>query len=116
MEDMRPRIKLMADYECWPLWGGAEFGNLDPNSLPLSDTTVQSLLRWSGKYDATLDRANPIASGFLSDADAATFNEEGWLLWDCLRKELPDFRVVYFDNELNQVVDARPTGGISSSS
>ncbi|KES16178.1 hypothetical protein GASC598I20_006050, partial [Gilliamella apicola SCGC AB-598-I20] len=34
------KIKLMADYECYPLWidSDNEVGNIDPDSLLISDS------------------------------------------------------------------------------
>ncbi len=36
------RIKLMADYDCYPLWldSDDEVGNIDPDVLPISDSTL----------------------------------------------------------------------------
>jgi hypothetical protein len=44
-------IKVMADYECWPLWNG---DNLDPDSLPLSTYLREQLAAWAERYDETL--------------------------------------------------------------
>jgi len=45
------RIKVMADYGCWPRWhdGGGEVGNIDPNTLPLSDGLVSALNSWAAR-------------------------------------------------------------------
>ena len=47
---MAKRIKLMADYECFPLWGQSDDLpiNIDPQTLPLTSETVQELLNHSG--------------------------------------------------------------------
>lgn len=99
----------MADYDCWPLWGISKVGNIDPETLPLSVVTRQALGGWAQDYDGTLNRSDPIQSGFKTPAEALAFNTEGWRLWDCLRRELMDFKVVYFDNELGRVLDERPS-------
>lgn len=109
MKDMRPKIKLMADYDCWPLWNVSEVGNVDPETLPLSAVTRQDLANWAQRYDSILNRDNPLESGFETAEAAAAFNEEGWRLWGCLRQELPDFRFVYFDNDQGKVFEERPT-------
>ncbi len=109
MKNLRPKIKLMADYGCWPLWGGGEVGNLNPELLPLSAATQEALGKWAQAYDLTLNRSDPIRSGFETLEAASEFNVEGWRLWDCLRKELTDFKVVYFDNELGEVFEERPS-------
>ncbi len=110
MENLRPKIKLMADYDCWPIWGVSEVGNIDPNTLPLSVVTQKALAKWARTYDGTLNRADPIQSGFETSEEAIAFNMEGWRLWECLQRELPNFKVVYFDNELGRVFDERPAG------
>ncbi|MCY4137170.1 MAG: hypothetical protein OXF56_02755 [Rhodobacteraceae bacterium] len=110
MEDLRPTIKLMADYDCWPLWNLTEVDNVDPETLPLSIATKQALSDWQQALDRTLNRDDPLQSGFETPEEEVAFNTEGWRLWDRLRKELPDFKVVYFDHELYRVFDERPSG------
>lgn len=102
-------IKLMADYGCWCLWDIDDPQNISPETLPLSISLKAALREWELKYDATLDRANPIASGFSSTCAAVAFNEEGWRLWERLRDELPNSNIMYFDNELGQVFRERPS-------
>ena len=69
------RIKLMADYGCWPLWHGddGEVGNIDPRSLPLSKTLIKDLLDWAAKLDNSLDWDDPANTewpeGFLAEFD-----------------------------------------------
>lgn len=108
MEDLRPKIKLMADYDCWPLWGLSAVGNIDPDTLPLSETTKEALAKWAQGYNKTLNRADPIKSGFETPEEASAFNLEGWRLWECLQSELSEFKVLYFDNDLGRLFDARP--------
>lgn len=109
MEDLRPKIKLMADYDCWPLWGLSEVGNIDPCTLSLSTTTQEALAKWAQDYNNTLNRADPIQSAFATPEDALAFNKEGWRLWECLQRELPELKVLYFDNHLGRLFDERPT-------
>lgn len=84
------RLKLMADYECHPLWGtvAAEIGDVDPASLPISAALVADLAAWAAAYDATLDRADPAASGFATDEAAAAFRARGAVLARRLEAEL----------------------------
>ncbi len=110
MEDLRPTIKLMADYDCWPLWKLSEMENIDPKTLPLLATIQQSLDSWAQSYDSTLNRDDPLQSVFETPEAANAFNAEGWRLWACLRQELPNCRVVYFDNQLGKVFEERPSG------
>lgn len=74
------KIKVMADYDCPPLWwdkGSPEVGPLDPRTLGLPANLVAALEAWAAAYDATLDRDDPAASGFPSAAAEQAFHEQG---------------------------------------
>lgn len=83
-------IKLMADYECHPLWhvSADEFGDIDPETLPLSAELKSRLAAWARLYDATLDMDAPQDSGFKSEALEDAFKAEGLRLAEQLRAEL----------------------------
>jgi hypothetical protein len=95
------RIKLMADYGCSPLWDMINIYNIDPSHLQLSDTTQKDLDNWATQYDETLNHDDPPASNFKPPLSLKLFNLEGHRLWTQLKKELPDYEVFYFDEELN---------------
>jgi hypothetical protein len=93
---MRRTIKLMADYQCWPLWEERSglIGNLNPADLRLSGTLRRRLDHWRETYDASLDPADPRLSGFADDEACDRFKREGRALGDALRRELgPDYGV-----------------------
>lgn len=92
------RLKLMAEYGGYSLWriGGGESSDIDPEELPISAALRARLRRWSERYDATLDRENPAASGFPDEATKRDFDAEGRSLWLALRSELPETQVTYF--------------------
>lgn len=83
-------IKLMADYGCFPLWenSSTNVGNIDPNALPISDSLKEDLYEWSLRYDETLNKDDPLQSGFLSDADEQSFNRDGLAILEKLQSEL----------------------------
>lgn len=92
-------LRLMADYECWPLWeSGAAAYNVDPASIPLSDHLRKQLCRWAERYDDTLDRDIPQNSGFPSEAEAQEWINNGRRLAELLRHELPaqHWSITYF--------------------
>lgn len=92
------RLKLMADYDCHPLWGleADEIGDVDPASLPISAGLVADLGRWAATFDATLDRGDPARSGFASPDAEAAFRAEGARLAERLAVELGEgVRVEY---------------------
>jgi hypothetical protein len=93
------QIKLMADYDCFPLWGfiDGEFGNIDPNELLLSEDIKTQLLQWAKIYDSTLDKNDPSNSGFVSIESELEFKKFGDKLAQQLRLELGDTYLVLTD-------------------
>jgi hypothetical protein len=104
--NMRPGIKLMWDYDCWPLWhfGDREVCNIDPDSLPLSAATRARLKDWAAIPDAKLDRSDP-SSVTWTEEERQKFEAEGRDLWKLLQRELGDgYRVVYYSSTKHQVL------------
>lgn len=83
-------LKLMADYQCSPLWYASPnaVGNVDPQSLPISLALQNRLLSWAAKFDATLNADDPKRSGFPNESAASEFRAEGEMLARCLQDEL----------------------------
>ncbi|MEV5713206.1 hypothetical protein AB0L41_04885 [Amycolatopsis mediterranei] len=118
----RKTLRVLADYDCWALWGfrpGA-MGNIDPADpvLGLSPALVRELNRWADDYTATLNRADPRASGFGSAAAEQAFVARGRRLAEAVRAEVGSaWRVTYHDGELGRDVElpepelSPPTGG-----
>jgi hypothetical protein len=71
------KIRVMVDYECWPLWwdGDRDVGNIAPSDLGWSDRLSADLSAWSLAYDTTLNRDDPLLSGFASSDDHQQFQE-----------------------------------------
>ena len=93
-------IRLMADYECWPLRepGGDPYP-VEPESLPISALLREQLWSWAAVYDATLNRADPASSGFSSEVERQKFIRDGSALRRQLQDALgDDFEVRYFDS------------------
>ena len=94
-------IKLMADYQSWPLWwsGNEGSGNIEPKSLPISAETVERLNRWSNVFDTQLNLDDPSTIQPLQGIRLNRFESEGIALWQKLREELSDaYEVVYFSS------------------
>ena len=93
-------LKLMPDYNCFPLWKiDDELGNVNPDDLPLSTDVKVALRTWADAYDKTLNQEYPPDSGFASPAEEEDFEAEGKRLWKVLQEQLgPDYRVAYFSN------------------
>jgi|SRR4051812_30070242 hypothetical protein len=91
------KIKLMPDYECWPLWEASpgRIGNIDPASLPISDSLRHQLLKWTQTYDSMLNYSDPASSGFPNEAAEQEFKKMGMELANRLQQELgAQFEVV----------------------
>ncbi|RBB31702.1 hypothetical protein DPV79_40645 [Burkholderia reimsis] len=84
------KIKVMADYQCHPLWDMSPgmYGDIDPNTLPISVELKQRLTDWAREFDETLDMVDPAKSGFKSEEAVAAFKSRGVQLADQLQKEL----------------------------
>lgn len=89
-------LKLMPDYQCYPLWNMSpgEYGDVNPADLPISKELQLGLVRWAAVYDGTLNLEYPPASGFASEEAEREFKQEGGRLAELLKNELgPDFVV-----------------------
>jgi hypothetical protein len=101
------KIKLMADYGCYPLWwiSPEKVGNIDPETLPLIPETIKRLNKWEEIYNAKLNWEDPANSLDLSEEAEAAFEEEGISLWKQLETELtPNYQVIYFSELLGKVL------------
>jgi hypothetical protein len=106
MSSMGERLRLMADYQSWPLWrdGG---DNVDPASLPISPGLQERLIGWAARFDATLDHSDPLSSGFPDDAAERRFEADGVDLWKDLRAELGDgYSVAFFSPTERRLIEA----------
>ena len=96
MSDPLPdSLRVMADFECWPVWGvglatdSPWTGDVELDRLPISDGLKAELLAWADRYDATYVRDDPAASSFQSEAERAAFADDGRKLAERLKEELP---------------------------
>jgi|SRR5262245_16578083 len=91
MARVRHRLKLMADYQCFPLWwhGGRSIGMIEPDALPLSEPLKRRLSAWAAVYDGLMqtDYQWPTAA-----AQAAFVREAGCCWPRCVRSWVPTTR------------------------
>ncbi len=93
-------LKLMPDYECYPLWltDGNRFENIDTSDLPISDALKYLLKKWQDGYESIYNPDDPARSGFKSHAEKKEFVADGALIYKMLLDELKDsFELLYFD-------------------
>lgn len=95
------KIKLMAEYYGCVLWEAGEdrVGEIEPESLPISDKLVRDLHAWAERYDCTLNKHCGQDSGFSTPEEETAFDVEGRRLWAELRLQLgPAFEVAYYSD------------------
>jgi hypothetical protein len=92
------QIKVMADYECSPLWWDQpdRVGNIRPEDIGLSQTLAADLWAWAAIFDAALNDEDPRFSDFKSQAEAIEFGERGRLLTARVAAELGSAAKVRF--------------------
>jgi hypothetical protein len=92
------KIRVMADYDCFPLWWSEPdfVANIDPSTLPISQSLHYDLMAWAGEFTATLDRIEGRNSGFKTDAEYVDFNSKGNALTERLQTELNGEYSVYY--------------------
>ncbi|MDI2111768.1 hypothetical protein [Commensalibacter nepenthis] len=99
------KIKLMADFFCYPLWYNShdsdyEVGDFDPNILPISDALKKELLDWSNEYDGIFNDDDPASSNFKNLEDETAFIKQGDNLQKKLQAELGNAYEVTYRNFL----------------
>lgn len=102
------KLKLMADYECFPLWENYqnELENINPNSLNITKYLQDSLIKWATIYDATLNQDYPPDSGFTTEDEEAEFEQEGKRIFAELAFQLKDgFELSYFSQKESKIIN-----------
>lgn len=105
---MMRKIKLMADYDCFPLWEASKdkLENIDPNSLKISGDLKESLYRWGKAYDTTLNQDYPPDSGFTTEREAEKFEQEGRRIFNELKRQFMDgFEFSYYSQKESTLYD-----------
>lgn len=101
-------IKIMPDYNCYPLWQISDglVININPGELPLSPELKGLLSDWQNKYDDTLNKMDPINSGFRTREDEMNFELQGLTIWKRLIREIGNEYVIsYFSTLQNKILD-----------
>ena len=101
------KIKLMTDYEYYPLWEEFSDGisNIAPSSLPIPASLAERIDAWSDDYDKTMNREDPASSGFSSKLAVVEFDEKGRAIFNELKQELDEgFTVTYFSAQSGSLI------------
>lgn len=103
MEDreQRPTVKVMWDYDAFPLWVAHPLGQATSSNLPLPDDLRAELQRWSDDLSAVMwGPKGPDAPGFEPDRDAvAALDDRGLSLAKRVRSALDASWVVTYVSE-----------------
>ncbi|BDP41667.1 hypothetical protein DAETH_16360 [Deinococcus aetherius] len=109
---MSDTLRLLADYECFPLWRPDGEGDLDPAELNLPANLTARLLAWADAFDSTLNRNDPASplpmrAAFLRGGEDEWhgFEREGHTLWHMLQAARPDLRVRYHSTLLRHTLE-----------
>lgn len=101
-------IKIMPDYQCFPLWKIDDTGgeNLNPKELPITKDLMGNLINWQNKYDATLNMSDPITSGFKNETEEIDFEKQGIKIWKQMMEEIGDiYQIKYFSWKYEALFD-----------
>ena len=94
---MKPNIRLLADYKCWPLWHHKDkkVGDIDPREIGVSDALVGDLERWVDVYESHMDWSDPASTQWTND-EVALFDSDGRNLCRRLTEEISDRYQIYY--------------------
>ena len=92
------RIKLMADYGCYPLWAldAGKIGNFSPYYLYVSLELENDLWAWAAEFDMSLNADDPANSKWSAERHREHI-EQGLALARRIKGELPDREVFALD-------------------
>ena len=102
------RIKVMADYQCDPLWALDEerYGCFAPEMIDVSPQLAADLNAWAAAYDTSFNPDDP-ANGHWTGAQYAAHATEGRRLAGRLKRERPDLMVYVMEPDIG-VVEIHP--------
>jgi hypothetical protein len=91
------KIKLYAEYGCYPTWGMEDPGDFPPDWLPLSQETIDRLNAWQKTYDtAYTSNYSDEWGGFPDQKARMVWEREGLSLWLQMQQELKAKHEVYY--------------------
>ncbi len=112
------KIKVQVDYECYPIWclDDGAFGDISPDTIPVSQHLRRMLLRWESTFNLTLNRSDPLNSGFISLEEELAFENEGMNIWLGLISELgAEYEVLYHSQRYRRLYEISEIEDLKSS-
>lgn len=97
-------VKVMADYDCHPLWAldPGVVGNFAPEDLGLSEELARDLNEWAAAFNSFLDRDNP-AESLASPQQHSAHESQGRQLAIRLARERPDLEIYAYETDIGVV-------------
>lgn len=97
-------IKVMADYDCHPLWAldPGVVGNIAPEDLGLSEELSRDLNDWATAFNSFLDQDDP-AHSLASPEQQSAHEAQGRQLAIRLARERPDLEIYAFQSDIGVV-------------
>ena len=95
------KLKLMADYGCFPTWlyGPDGLHNISPETLDIPDNLILILDEWAEGYEETYDLDDPVNSSCNSDREQEKFVDDGKDLAILLKRYLGGrYSIEYFND------------------
>ena len=83
-------LKIRPEYECSPLWFKVDnevYENINVSQTSLSNYLKDKINKWANEYDLTLNQDYPPDSKFKTHKDEINFENDGFLIWELLKKE-----------------------------
>lgn len=105
------RLKLMAEVQCWAIWNMDAAGNIDSATLPLSQDLIEAIGVWEDRFDAIYKLDDPDFVSkikFESPEEENRFYDDGWVLLERLKQELPSVEWFYRDMRHEGVLKEKP--------
>ena len=105
------RIKVMADYGCYPLWAMDDglIGDFSPQDLGSSEALTADLWAWANEFELSLNPDDPANSRWSGDR----FKQhvaEGMALAHRIKRELPK-REVFVHDESGVLIEVKTAAG-----
>lgn len=96
-------LRVMADYCSTGLWDKSGC-NVDPEDYPLSEATKKLLDEWQQLYEENDDWKEP-EQRKTPPFDIPSFAKQGLEVAKAVKRDLPDYTIVYFDEEKSNQTD-----------
>lgn len=84
-------VRIFCDYSADPVWAKSG-GNCDLSNLPVSETLASRMRAWADHYERM-----PLSGGVLDWCDGRAHVAEGLEIARAVKRELPDWTVIYLD-------------------